>query len=69
MKFLKGGNNKIILYCIIAALAVYALHMVTKTLNNLSSTVKKSIPWIAGAAAVVGLAFLVHKNKSESKTA
>ena len=66
MKSLKG-NNAMIMYCIVAAIAVYALYTVTKTLNNISDTVKKSIPWIAGAAAVIGLAFLVHKNKSESK--
>lgn len=69
MKFLKGNNGKIVLYCIIAAMAVYAIHTVTKTLNNISGTIKKSIPWIAGAAAIVGLAFLVHKNKSEGKPA
>lgn len=64
MKFLKN-NQTIIMYCIIAALAVYVIHEVTKTLNNMSDTIKKAIPWIAGAAAVVGLALMVSKSKSK----
>lgn len=64
MNFLTN-NKQIIMYGIIAAIAVYAIHTVTKTLNNLSSTIKKSIPWIAGAAAVVGLALMVSKSKNK----
>lgn len=64
MNFLTN-NKSIIMYGIIAAIAVYAIHTVTKTLNNLSSTIKKSIPWIAGAAAVVGLALMVSKSKNK----
>lgn len=66
MKFFKN-NQTIIMYCIMAALAVYAIHAVTKTLNNISSTVKKAIPWIAGAAAIVGLALMVSKSKNKEK--
>lgn len=64
MKFLKN-NQTIVLYCIIAALAVYVIHAVTKTLDNISDAVKKAIPWIAGAAAVVGLALMVSKSKNK----
>lgn len=65
---LPKDTNTLILYGIIAAISVYAIHAVTKTMDNLSSAIKKAAPWIAGAAAVIGLVFLVHKNKSESKT-
>lgn len=64
MNFLKA-NKSMVLYCIIAAIAVYALYTVTKTLNNISDTIKKSIPWIAGAAAVVGLALMIFKSKNK----
>lgn len=65
---LSAGNTKLIAYGLAAAIGVYVIHEVTKTINGLSNTLKKSIPWIAGGAAVVGLAYMVMKSKKEEKS-
>lgn len=65
---LSAGNTKLIAYGLAAAIGVYVIHKVTKTIDGISDALKKSIPWIAGGAAVVGLIYMVTKSKKEEKS-
>lgn len=65
---LSAGNTKLIAYGLAAAIGVYVVYEVSKTITSLSDTLKKSIPWIAGGAAVVGLAYMVAKSRKEEKS-
>lgn len=62
---MSNSNKKLVMYGVMAAAAVYAVYMVSKTIKDISGTMKKVIPWIAGAAAVLGLAYMVMKDKKE----
>lgn len=62
---LSNSNKKLIMYGVIAAAAIYVVYTVSKTIKDISGTLKKVIPWIAGGAAVLGLVYMVMKGKKE----
>lgn len=64
---ISSSNKKLIVYGVIAALAVYVVYMVSETIDDISDTLKKIIPWIAGGAAVLGLVYMVMKGKKEKE--